>query len=235
MPDFGMKKLDLHYTTMTQYDHSFKNVNVVFENDDLINTLGEVLQQNQKTQIRIAETEKYPHVTFFFSGGREVPFDGERRIMIPSPKVATYDLQPEMSAYEVTAAIIPELENKTADFVCLNFANADMVGHTGVWNAVIKAVETVDQCVEKVVTAALKSDYAIFLTADHGNADYEINENGTPNTAHTLNLVPFFIIDNNWKGKINPGKLGDIAPTILTMMGLPIPAEMKGAILTQPE
>ena len=232
MPDAGMKKLDLQYTTMTQYDHSFKNVNVVFENDDLKNTLGEILQQNKRTQIRIAETEKYPHVTFFFSGGREIPFEGERRIMIPSPKVATYDLQPEMSAYEVTEAILPELKNKSADFVCLNYANADMVGHTGVWNAVIKAVETVDSCVEKVVTAALENDYAVFLTADHGNADYEINENGTPNTAHTLNLVPFFIIDNNWHGTVSPGKLGDIAPTILTMMNLPIPNEMKGTILT---
>ena len=232
MADAGMKKLDLQYTTMTQYDHSFKNVNVVFENDDLKNTLGEILQQNKRTQIRIAETEKYPHVTFFFSGGREVPFEGERRIMIPSPKVATYDLQPEMSAYEVTEAILPELKNKSADFVCLNYANADMVGHTGVWNAVIKAVETVDSCVEKVVTAALENDYVVFLTADHGNADYEINENGTPNTAHTLNLVPFFIIDNNWHGTVSPGKLGDIAPTILTMMNLPIPNEMKGTILT---
>ena len=232
MPELGMKKLDLQYTTMTQYDHSFINVNVVFENDDLKNTLGEILQQNKRTQIRIAETEKYPHVTFFFSGGREVPFEGERRIMIPSPKVATYDLQPEMSAYEVTEAILPELKNKTADFICLNYANADMVGHTGVWNAVIKAVETVDSCVAKVVTAALENDYAVFLTADHGNADYEINENGTPNTAHTLNLVPFFIIDNDWKGTVSPGKLGDIAPTILAMMELPIPKEMKGIILT---
>jgi len=231
LPEFGMKTLRLHYTTMTQYDHSFKNVHVIFENDDLSNTLGEILQQNHKTQIRIAETEKYPHVSFFFSGGREVPFEGERRIMIPSPKVATYDLQPEMSAYEVTAAIVPEIENKTADFICLNFANADMVGHTGVWDAVIKAVETVDTCVGKVVTAALKSDYAVFLTADHGNADYEINEDGTPNTAHTLNLVPFFIIDNEWRGTIKPGKLGDLAPSILTMMGLPIPKEMTGEIL----
>jgi 2,3-bisphosphoglycerate-independent phosphoglycerate mutase len=231
MPDFGMKKLSLHYTTMTQYDHSFKNVNVMFENDDLKNTLGDIIAQQGKTQIRIAETEKYPHVSFFFSGGREKPFEGEKRIMIPSPKVATYDLQPEMSAIELTDAIVPELENKTADFVCLNFANADMVGHTGVWNAIIKAAETVDKCVERVVTAALKSDYAVFLTADHGNADYAINEDGSPNTAHTLNLVPFFIIDNEWKGTIKDGKLGDIAPTILTMMQLPIPKEMTGNIL----
>jgi 2,3-bisphosphoglycerate-independent phosphoglycerate mutase len=232
MPEFDMHKLSLQFTTMTQYDHSFKNIAVVFENDDLKNTLGEILQQHQKTQIRIAETEKYPHVSFFFSGGREKPFTGERRIMIPSPKVATYDLQPEMSAAEVTEAILPEIRNKTADFICLNFANADMVGHTGVWEAVIKAVETVDSCVEKVVTAALENGYTVFLTADHGNADYEINEDGSPNTAHSLNLVPFFIIDKEWKGKLSPGKLGDLAPTILTVMRLPVPVEMTGNILT---
>ena len=231
MPEHSMHKLNLHYTTMTQYDHSFKNIQVVFENDDLKNTLGEILQQNKRTQIRIAETEKYPHVSFFFSGGREVPFEGERRIMIPSPKVATYDLQPEMSAYTVTDAIVKEIENNPADFICLNFANADMVGHTGVWQAVIKAVETVDACVEKVVTAALKQDYTIFLTADHGNADYEINEDGSPNTAHSLNLVPLFVIDNKWNGIVKPGKLGDIAPSVLTMMGLAIPKEMTGDIL----
>ena len=253
MPEFDMKKLDLHYTTMTQYNHKFKNVHVVFENDDLKNTLGEILEQNKKTQIRIAETEKYPHVSFFFSGGREVPFEGEKRIMIPSPKVATYDLQPEMSAIEVTEAIVKEIEKNNkllsskippsgfpvmgtnevqgADFICLNFANADMVGHTGVWEAIIKAVETVDQCVEKVVTAALQNDYAVFLTADHGNADYAINEDGTPNTAHTLNPVPLFLIDNNYKANIKPGKLADIAPTILSLMSLPIPKEMTGNIL----
>jgi len=230
-PEFDMHKLDLHYTTMTQYDHSFKNVEVIFENDDLKNTLGEILQQNGKTQIRIAETEKYPHVSFFFSGGRENPFEGEKRIMIPSPKVATYDLKPEMSAFELTDAIVPEINNKTADFICLNFANADMVGHTGVWTAVIKAVEAVDTCVGRVVTAALENDYAVFLLADHGNADYEINEDGTPNTAHSLNLVPFFVIDKEWKGTVKSGKLGDIAPSILTMMQLPIPAEMTGNIL----
>ena len=231
MPAFGMHTLDLHYTTMTQYDQSFKKMNVVFQNDDLKNTLGEILEQSKKIQIRIAETEKYPHVSFFFSGGREVPFEGEKRIMVPSPKVATYDLQPEMSAYELTAAIIPEIENKTADFICLNFANADMVGHTGIWNAVIKAVETVDRCVEKVVGAALENGYTVFLLADHGNADYEINEDGTPNTAHSLNLVPFFVIDKEWKGVVKSGKLGDIAPTILSMMNLPIPKEMTGDIL----
>jgi len=231
MPEFGMTTIPLHYTTITQYDQSFNGVHVMYENDDLKNTLGEIIEQHGKTQIRIAETEKYPHVSFFFSGGREVPFQGERRIMVPSPKVATYDLQPEMSAHEVTAAIVKEIEDNPADFICLNFANADMVGHTGVWEAVIKAVETVDACVEKVVTAALKQDYTIFLTADHGNADYEINEDGTPNTAHTVNPVPLFVIDNHWKGELVPGKLGDIAPSILTVMGLPIPKEMTGNIL----
>ncbi|MDQ2863637.1 MAG: alkaline phosphatase family protein, partial [Bacteroidota bacterium] len=181
--------------------------------------------------IRIAETEKYPHVTFFFSGGRELPFEGESRIMIPSPKVATYDLKPEMSANEVTDALLPEIKNQSADFICLNYANADMVGHTGDWNAAIKAVETVDKCVEKVVTAGLENGYTIFLTADHGNADYIINEDGTPNTAHTLNPVPLFIIDKEFKGEIKKGKLGDIAPTILTMMQLPIPQKMTGDIL----
>jgi 2,3-bisphosphoglycerate-independent phosphoglycerate mutase len=233
-PEFGMQKLDLHYTTMTQYDHSFKNVQVIFEKDDLKNTLGEILEKNGKTQIRIAETEKYPHVTFFFSGGREAPFEGEKRLMAPSPKVATYDLKPEMSALELTDSIIPEINNKTADFICLNFANADMVGHTGVWSAIIKAVETVDACVEKVVTAALENDYTVFLTADHGNADYALNEDGTPNTAHSLNLVPLFVIDKDWKGDLKSGKLGDIAPTILTVMGLPIPSEMTGDILINP-
>lgn len=231
MPGFGMKKLSLHYTTMTEYDKTFDNVHVVFETDNLEKTLGEVLAQNGKTQIRIAETEKYPHVSFFFSGGRETPFDGERRIMIPSPKVATYDLKPEMSAVEVTDSIVPEIEKESADFICLNYANADMVGHTGVWEAAIKAVETVDACVQRVVTAALNHGYTVFLTADHGNADYMINDDGTPNTAHTLNPVPLFIIDKNWKGSVRAGKLGDIAPTILTMMQLPIPSQMTGEIL----
>ena len=229
--EHGMKKLSLHYTTLTEYDKTFNNVNVVFENDNLNNTLGEVLQQNGKKQIRMAETEKYPHVTFFFSGGREEPFTGESRIMKPSPKVATYDLQPEMSANDLTEAILPEIKNKSFDFCVINYANADMVGHTGVWNAVIKAVETVDACVNKVITAALENGYTVFLTADHGNADYMINEDGTPNTAHTLNLVPFFIIDKEWSGTIKPGKLGDLAPTILTMMNLPIPKEMSGEVL----
>lgn len=231
MPDHGMKKLKLHYTTMTEYDKTFQDVHVVFENDNLNNTLGEILAQNGKTQIRIAETEKYPHVSFFFSGGREVPFEGERRIMIPSPKVATYDLQPEMSAVELTDAIVPEIEKESVDFICLNYANADMVGHTGVFAAAVKAVETVDKCVERVVTAALAHGYTVFLTADHGNADFMVNSDGTPNTAHTLNLVPLFVIDKDWKGSLKPGKLGDIAPTILTKMGLPIPPEMTGDVL----
>lgn len=231
LPEYGMSALTLHYTTLTEYDKTFHNVKVIFETDNLNNTIGEVLAANGKKQIRIAETEKYPHVTFFFSGGRELPFDGETRIMKASPKVATYDLKPEMSAYELTEAIIPQIEDKNADFICLNFANADMVGHTGIWAAVVKAVETVDQCVEKIVTAALANDYTVFLTADHGNADYMVNDDGTPNTAHSLNPVPLFIIDNQWKGVIKSGKLGDIAPTILTMMQLPLPKEMTGEVL----
>ena len=230
-PEFGMQKLELHYTTITKYDETFKNVHVIFENDNLLNTLGEVLSTNHKKQIRIAETEKYPHVTFFFNGGREIPFDGETRIMAPSPKVATYDLQPEMSAKELTEKLLPEINTGKPDFICLNYANADMVGHTGIFSAVVKAVETVDQCVAQIVTAGLNNGYTIFVTADHGNADFMKNEDGSPNTAHTTNLVPFFIIDQEWKGAIQPGKLGDIAPTILTMMGLPIPAEMTGNVL----
>lgn len=231
MPEYDMKKLNIHYTTMAEYDKTFTNVQVIFETDNLINTLGEVLAANNKKQLRMAETEKYPHVTFFFNGGREIPFEGEKRAMIASPKVATYDLQPEMSAYPLTDAAVELLSQKKPDFICINYANADMVGHTGVWPAVIKAVETVDKCVERLVTTALSEDYTVFLTADHGNADYMVNEDGSPNTAHTLNLVPFFIIDKDWKGKINSGKLGDLAPTILAMMKLPIPAEMTGNIL----
>lgn len=233
-PDHQMHKLALHYTTMTEYDKTFQQVHVVFENDNLNNTLGEVLERNGKKQIRIAETEKYPHVTFFFSGGREVPFEGEKRIMAPSPKVATYDLKPEMSAFELTEQLLPEINSQSADFICLNYANADMVGHTGVWEAAIKAVETVDQCVEKVVTACLNNGYMVFLTADHGNSDYLINEDGSPNTAHTLNPVPLILIDKGWRGPVQAGKLGDIAPTILSFMGLPIPPEMTGHILAHP-
>lgn len=231
LPDFGMYKLNLDYTTMTEYDKTFKNVHIIFDNDNLNNTIGEVIANAGKKQIRIAETEKYPHVTFFFSGGREAQFNGESRILVPSPKVATYDLKPEMSAVEITDKLIPEIENETADFICLNYANADMVGHTGVFSAAIKAIETVDTCVQRVVTAALQHGYTVFLTADHGNADYMINEDGSPNTAHTLNLVPLFVIDNDWHGTVKPGKLGDIAPSILTMMGLSIPKEMTGEVL----
>lgn len=229
--EFGMHKLALEYTTMTEYDNTFKHVHVIFKNDNLTHTLGEVLEQYGKKQIRIAETEKYPHVTFFFSGGREVPFGGETRIMAASPKVATYDLQPEMSAFELTDKIVPEIKNISADFICLNYANADMVGHTGDWEAAKKAVETVDQCVQRVVEAALESEYTVFLTADHGNADFMKNADGSPNTAHTLNPVPLFIIDKTWKGEVKNGKLGDIAPTILSFMGIPIPAEMTGEVL----
>ena len=231
MPDYNMKKLSLHYTTLTEYDQTFKDVHVAFDSDNLNHTIGQVMAENGIKQIRIAETEKYPHVTFFFSGGREVPFDGEQRILIPSPKVATYDLKPSMSAYEVTDAIVQEINAESAGFICLNYANADMVGHTGVWYAAIEAVETVDRCVERVVRAGLDHGYTIFLTADHGNADYMINEDGTPNTAHTLNPVPLFIIDRDFKGAIKSGKLGDIAPTILKWMQLPTPAEMTGEVL----
>lgn len=229
--DFNMKKLSLHYTTMTKYDETFKNVNIIFENDNLNNTLGEVLAAHHKKQIRIAETEKYPHVTFFFSGGRELPFEGESRIMAASPKVATYDLQPEMSAQELTDKLVPEIQKGEADFICLNYANADMVGHTGIFSAVVKAVETVDACVKEIVTNGLANGYSIFLTADHGNADFMVNEDGSPNTAHTLNLVPLFVIDKDFKGTVKPGKLGDIAPSILSFMGIPIPKEMTGNIL----
>ena len=229
--EFGMKKLQLHYTTITEYDATFTNVQVMFENDNLNNTLGEAIAANNKTQIRMAETEKYPHVTFFFSGGREKEFEGEKRMIVPSPKVATYDLQPEMSAFKIVDELLPVIENETPDFICLNFANADMVGHTGVFEAVKKAVETVDTCVEKVVTKALEKDYTILVTADHGNADFMINEDGSPNTQHSLNLVPLFLISNKNTLKLKSGKLGDIAPTILNIMGLEIPKEMTGDVL----
>jgi 2,3-bisphosphoglycerate-independent phosphoglycerate mutase len=230
-PNFGMHKLMLHYTTMTEYNKKWTGVNVVFETDNLNNTLGEVIAAHGLKQIRMAETEKYPHVTFFFSGGREATFEGEKRLIVQSPKVATYDLQPEMSANEVTALLLPEIVTEEAAFICLNFANADMVGHTGVWEAAIKAAETVDNCVRQVVTTGLAHGYTIFLTADHGNSDYLVNEDGSPNTAHTLNPVPLFVISNSFKGNVKPGKLGDIAPSILTVMGLPIPKEMTGEVL----
>lgn len=231
-PEYQMKTLPLHYVTMTEYDASYKDIAVLFTKDNLTQTLGEVIAVNGLKQIRIAETEKYPHVSFFFSGGRETPFEGESRIMIPSPKeVATYDLKPEMSAYEITEAILPEIHNQTADFICLNFANTDMVGHTGVWEAARKAAETVDACVAKIVPEALAQDYTIFLTADHGNSDFLINEDGSPNTAHSLNPVPLFVISNHYTGVVRNGKLGDIAPSILKIMGLDIPKEMTGSVL----
>jgi 2,3-bisphosphoglycerate-independent phosphoglycerate mutase len=226
-PDFGIKKLPLHYVTMTTYDESFCNVDVVFTKDDLSNTLGEVLERNHKNQIRIAETEKYPHVTFFFSGGREKEFENEKRILVPSPKVATYDLQPEMSAEGITEAISKELISGWPDFVCLNFANPDMVGHTGVFDAVVKAVETADACAEKVVNVGLQNGYSFIILADHGNSEFMLNNDGSVNTAHTTNLVPCILIDKDYKS-IADGKLGDIAPTILNIMGLPIPEIMTG-------
>ncbi|HRI80508.1 MAG TPA: 2,3-bisphosphoglycerate-independent phosphoglycerate mutase, partial [Cyclobacteriaceae bacterium] len=232
-PEQGMKKMPLYYVTMANYDDSFRDVRVIFDKDNLNNTLGEVLARAGKKQIRIAETEKYPHVTFFFSGGREEPFTGESRILCPSPKVATYDLQPEMSAADIRDKIIPELEKKSADFICLNFANPDMVGHTGVFSAAVKAVETVDLCNQAVTEVARKNGYAIIIIADHGNADIMINDDGTPNTAHTTNLVPCILVDDQYKGKIKDGKLGDLAPTILTMIGVPLPKDMTGNILIE--
>lgn len=231
LPEFGMKKLRLRYITMTTYDATFTGVQSVFRKDNLDNTLGKVLEQSGRRQIRIAETEKYPHVTFFFSGGREVPFEGESRILCPSPKVATYDLQPEMSANDIKGRIIPEMNNQSADFICLNFANPDMVGHTGVFEAAVKACETVDRCAGEVIEAARRNDYTVIVIADHGNADMMINPDGTPNTAHTTNLVPCILVDDSYDGKISDGKLGDLAPTILTLMGLPIPKEMNGNVL----
>lgn len=233
-PEQHMHKLNLHYVTLTNYDDTFVGVKAIFDKDNLNNTLGEVIANAGRTQIRIAETEKYPHVTFFFSGGREAVFPGERRLMAASPKVATYDLAPEMSAFELRDKIVPELENKTADFICLNFANPDMVGHTGVFEAAVKACETVDTCAQGVVNAALASDYACIVIADHGNADMMINPDGTPNTAHTTSLVPAILVSNNYHGRINSGKLGDLAPTILELMGIAQPADMTGTSLLQP-
>jgi len=227
----NMYKLNLHYVTLTSYDDSFVGVKVIFDKDNLVNTLGEIVSKAGKKQIRIAETEKYPHVTFFFSGGREEVFPGESRLMCPSPKVATYDLKPEMSANDIKDKIIPELENRSADFICLNFANPDMVGHTGVFEAAVKACETVDKCNEAVTETARKNGYAIIIIADHGNADMMVNEDGSPNTAHTTNLVPCILVDDEYKGKLKDGKLGDLAPTILTLMGIPIPKEMTGSVL----
>lgn len=230
-PDHKMKKLPLHYVTMTNYDQTFRDIDVIFEKDNLKNTLGEVLAGQKCRQIRIAETEKYPHVTFFFNGGREEPFPGEERILCPSPKVATYDLQPEMSAMDIQNAIIPKLNEKAADFICLNFANPDMVGHTGVFEAAVKACEVVDQCAGEVAKAALENDFTVLIIADHGNCDYMINPDGTPNTAHSTNLVPCILMSEEYRKPIANGKLGDLAPTILKIMGIPVPQEMTGKSL----
>ncbi|BDB53866.1 2,3-bisphosphoglycerate-independent phosphoglycerate mutase [Flavobacterium ammoniigenes] len=221
----NMHKLNLYYVTLTNYDETYQNVKVVYNKDNITETLGEVLEKANKKQIRIAETEKYPHVTFFFSGGRETAFEGESRILRNSPKVATYDLQPEMSAYELKDALVPELNKGEVDFVCLNFANGDMVGHTGIMEAAIKACEAVDECVKEVVEAALANDYTTIIIADHGNCETMINPDGSPNTAHTTNPVPIILVDKDLK-KINDGVLGDIAPTILELMGVAQPAAM---------
>ncbi|MBE7688317.1 2,3-bisphosphoglycerate-independent phosphoglycerate mutase [Tenacibaculum finnmarkense] len=224
-PELNTKKLPLYFVTMTNYDETFKDIKVIYNSKNIENTLGEVLESAGKTQIRIAETEKYPHVTFFFSGGREQEFNGEKRLLCPSPKVATYDLQPEMSAYEIRDAIVPELQKGAVDFVCLNFANGDMVGHTGVFEAAVKACETVDNCVKDVITTALENDYTTIVIADHGNCETMMNPDGSPHTSHTTNPVPMILVDKDLKA-IKDGVLGDIAPTILHLMNLPQPKEM---------
>ncbi|EPB65766.1 2,3-bisphosphoglycerate-independent phosphoglycerate mutase [Ancylostoma ceylanicum] len=230
-PELEMHKLQLYYVTMTSYDSTFENVHVIFEKDNLKNTLGEVLSKVDKTQIRIAETEKYPHVTFFFNGGREEEFPLESRILVNSPKVATYDLQPEMSAPEVKHKICAAIENEQPNFICLNFANPDMVGHTGVYSAIIKAVETVDACLKEVVETGLKYGYEFLIIADHGNADYAINPDGSPNTAHSLNPVPVVLVTNDKEVGIRNGILADVAPTILRRMNIAAPIEMTGESL----
>lgn len=224
-PKYKMKKLPLYFVTMVSYKETFTNIKVIYPTDNLENTLGEVLEKNNKKQIRIAETEKYPHVTFFFSGGREKEFKGEKRILCPSPKVATYDLQPEMSANDIKNAIIPELKKQETDFICLNFANTDMVGHTGVFSAAVKAAETVDSCLKEVVTTAQENNYTCIIIADHGNSEKMINKDGTPNTSHTTNPVPVILVDKDIK-KIKDGILADIAPTVLYLMGIDKPELM---------
>ncbi|MCU0341389.1 MAG: 2,3-bisphosphoglycerate-independent phosphoglycerate mutase [Spirosomaceae bacterium] len=231
-PEQNTKKLNLRYLTMTNYDDTFVGVQVIYDKDNLTNTLGEVVANAGKKQIRIAETEKYPHVTFFFSGGREAPFEGESRLLCNSPKdVKTYDLKPEMAAYDIRNAIVPEIEAESADFICLNFANPDMVGHTGVFEAVVKACEVVDECVAAVATAGLAHGYTSIIIADHGNSDYMTNDDGSPNTAHSTNLVPCIFVGNEYKGQPKDGKLADIAPTILALMGIAQPADMTGVSL----
>lgn len=229
-PDFGMKKLSLYYVTMTRYDDSFQHVHILFEKDNLAHTLGETLAAANKTQLRIAETEKYPHVTFFFNGGREEPFKGESRLMVPSPKVATYDLQPEMSAKEIANSCMQFLDENNPDFFCLNFANPDMVGHTGVYSAIVKAIETTDACLKLVAEKAMALNYSLIVIADHGNADCAVNEDGSPNTAHTTNPVPVWIVDKEVT-KVNDGKLADVAPTVLELLGIEKPQTMSGVSL----
>ena len=224
-PEFDMQKLHLHYTTMTNYDESFKNINVIFNKENIKDTLGEVLSKNGKSQIRIAETEKYPHVTFFFNGGREEPFSNEQRILCPSPKVATYDMQPEMSSYDIAKAIVPEINKQEADFICLNFANPDMVGHTGSMEAAVKSCEATDICTKQVIEAAIKNNYTTIVIADHGNCEKMFNEDGSPNTAHTTNPVPLIIVDKDIK-TVQDGVLGDIAPTVLKLLGVNQPESM---------
>lgn len=232
-PEFQMTPLDLHYCTMTNYDATYRGLHVLFEKDNLINTLGEVISNMDRTQVRIAETEKYPHVTFFFSGGREEQFVGEKRIMVNSPKVATYDLQPEMSAQEVRDCILRSIENDQPNFICLNFANPDMVGHTGVFSAIVQAVETVDECLKSVVEFGRNKGYEFLIIADHGNADYAVNPDGTPNTAHSLNPVPVILVTDDKGIELNDGILADVAPTILNRMRLAAPIEMTGKSLLQ--
>ena len=231
--ELNLNPLKIHLLTMTNYDNSFSNINIIFDKENIKETLGEILSREGKIQIRIAETEKYPHVTFFFNGGRENPFSGEERILCPSPKVETYDLQPEMSAYEIKDAIIPEIQKETADFICLNFANPDMVGHTGNLNAAVKACEAVDECVKDIIDEALKKDYKSIIISDHGNCEKMENEDGTPNTAHTINPVPIILVDNE-KRKIGNGILANIAPTILELMGINKPLLMdKDSLITK--
>jgi 2,3-bisphosphoglycerate-independent phosphoglycerate mutase len=232
--EYNMHKLDLYFVTMTNYDESFNNIHVIYDKDNITQTLGEVLSANRKTQLRVAETEKYPHVTFFFSGGREEPFTGERRILCPSPKVATYDMQPEMSAFEITAQLLPEIAASTADFICLNFANGDMVGHTGSMQAAIKACEAVDKCVSQIIAQANESNYTTLVIADHGNCETMMNPDGSPNTAHTTNPVPLILVDRDLTF-IRDGVLGDVAPTILELMGVEKPLAMTGHSLLSAE
>lgn len=232
-PEWEMEPLDLHYCSMTNYDATFKNIHVVFEKDNLFNTIGEVISNAGKTQVRIAETEKYPHVTFFFSGGRESVFEKEDRILVNSPKVATYDLQPEMSAPEIRDRLVDFMQKEEPDFICLNFANPDMVGHTGAYEAILKAVETVDSCLKDVVKKGQELGYEFLVIADHGNADYALNEDGSPNTAHSLNPVPMVLVTNDKTVKLQPGILADVAPTILHRMGIPVPVEMTGKNLVE--